>query len=92
MINQEELTNILERKDQLAKFLDIKTKKEKLDLLDSKMIQNNFWDNPKEAEKCQKRMRKQTIDDKTQEHALKQGRQTPRASNCKRDTAASITG
>ena len=54
MINQEELTNILERKDQLAKFLDIKTKKEKLDLLDSKMIQNNFWDNPKEAEKILK--------------------------------------
>ena len=54
MISQEELTNILERKDQLAKFLDIKTKKEKLDLLDSKMIQNNFWDNPKEAEKILK--------------------------------------
>ena len=49
MINQEELTNILERKDQLAKFLDIKTKKEKLDLLDSKMMRNNFWENPKEA-------------------------------------------
>ena len=54
MINQEELTNILERKDQLAKFLDVKTKKEKLDLLDSKMMQNNFWDNPKEAEKILK--------------------------------------
>ena len=54
MISQEELTNILERRDQLAKFLDIKTKKEKLDLLDSKMMQNNFWDNPKEAEKILK--------------------------------------
>ena len=51
MINQEELTNILERRDQLAKFLDIKTKKEKLALLDSKMMQNDFWNNSKEAEK-----------------------------------------
>ena len=54
MISQEELTNILERRDQLAKFLDIKTKKEKLDLLDSKMMQNDFWNNPKEAEKILK--------------------------------------
>ena len=54
MISQEELINILERRDQLAKFLDIKTKKEKLALLDSKMIQNDFWNNPKEAEKILK--------------------------------------
>ena len=54
MISQEELTNILERRDQLAKFLDIKTKKEKLALLDSKMMQNDFWNNQKEAEKILK--------------------------------------
>ena len=54
MISQEEVTNILERRDQLAKFLDIKTKKEKLALLDSKMMQNDFWNNPKEAEKILK--------------------------------------
>ena len=54
MISQEELTNILERRDKLAKFLDIKTKKEKLALLDSKMMQNDFWNNPKEAEKILK--------------------------------------
>ena len=54
MISQEELINILERRDKLAKFLDIKTKKEKLALLDSKMMQNDFWNNPKEAEKILK--------------------------------------
>ena len=55
MISQEQISEINKRIDQLFNFLDITNKKENLDLLEKEMLQNNFWENPKNAEKTLKR-------------------------------------
>ena len=55
MISQEQISEINKRIDQLFNFLDITNKKENLDLFEKEMLQNNFWENPKNAEKTLKR-------------------------------------
>lgn len=54
MISQEQISEINKRIDQLFNFLDIANKKENLDLFEKEMLQNNFWENPKNAEKTLK--------------------------------------
>ena len=54
MISQEQISEINKRIDQLFNFLDITNKKENLDLFEKEMLQNNFWENPKNAEKTLK--------------------------------------
>ena len=55
MISQEQISEINKRIDQLFNFLDITNKKENLHLFEKEMLQNNFWENPKNAEKTLKR-------------------------------------
>ena len=55
MISQEQISEINKRIDQLFNFLDITNKKENLDLFEKEMLQNNFWENPKNAEKTLKK-------------------------------------
>ena len=50
MINKEQLLKIIERKDELFKFLNIDSKEEELIKLDQEIIKSDFWNNPKEAE------------------------------------------
>ena len=54
MISKEQISEINKRIDQLFNFLDITNKKENLDLFEKEMLQNNFWENPKNAEKILK--------------------------------------
>ena len=54
MISQEQISEINKRIDQLFNFLDITNKKENLYLFEKEMLQNNFWENPKNAEKTLK--------------------------------------
>ena len=54
MISKEQISEINKRIDQLFNFLDITNKKENLDLFEKEMLQNNFWENPKNAEKTLK--------------------------------------
>ena len=54
MISQEQISEINKRIDQLFNFLNITNKKENLDLFEKEMLQNNFWENPKNAEKTLK--------------------------------------
>ena len=51
MINNDQILEIKKRLEQLSKYLDINSKKEDLLLLEKKMLDNNFWDNPKNVEK-----------------------------------------
>ena len=54
MINKDQIIAIKKRLELLSKYLDIDNKKEELLIFDKKMLQNNFWDNSKEAEKVLK--------------------------------------
>ena len=54
MISKEQISEINKRIDQLFNFLDITNKKENLYLFEKEMLQNNFWENPKNAEKTLK--------------------------------------
>ena len=54
MISKEQISEINKRIDQLFNFLDITNKKENLDLFEKEMLQNNFWENPKNAENIKK--------------------------------------
>ena len=54
MINKDQIIVIKKRLELLSKYLDIDNKKEELLIFDKKMLQNNFWDNSKEAEKILK--------------------------------------
>ena len=54
MINKDQIVIIKKRLELLSKYLDIDNKKEELLIFEKKMLQNNFWDNPKEAEKILK--------------------------------------
>ena len=54
MINKDQIIIIKKRLELLSKYLDIENKKEELLIFEKKMLQNNFWDNSKEAEKILK--------------------------------------
>ena len=54
MINKDQIIVIKKRLELLSKYLDINNKKEELLIFEKKMLQNNFWDNSKEAEKILK--------------------------------------
>jgi len=54
MINKDQIIVIKKRLELLSKYLDIDNKKEELLIFEKKMLQNNFWDNSKEAEKILK--------------------------------------
>ena len=54
MINKDQIVIIKKRLELLSKYLDIDNKKEELLIFEKKMLQNNFWDNSKEAEKILK--------------------------------------
>lgn len=54
MINRDQIIVIKKRLKLLSKYLDIDNKKEELLIFEKKMLQNNFWDNSKEAEKILK--------------------------------------
>ena len=51
MINKDQIIVIKKRLKLLSKYLDINNKKEELLIFEKKMLQNNFWNNSKEAEK-----------------------------------------
>jgi peptide chain release factor 2 len=55
MINKEHIIDIERRKERLHKFLKIDNKKQKLLELDKEIINNDFWSNPKKAEKTLKK-------------------------------------
>ena len=54
MINKDQIIVIKKRLELLSKYLEIDNKKEELLIFEKKMLQNNFWDNSKEAEKILK--------------------------------------
>ena len=54
MINKDQIVIIKKRLELLSKYLDIDNKKEELLIFEKKMLQNNFWNNSKEAEKTLK--------------------------------------
>ena len=54
MINKDQIVIIKKRLELLSKYLDIDNKKEEILIFEKKMLQNNFWDNSKEAEKILK--------------------------------------
>ena len=54
MINKDQIIVIKKRLEVLSRYLDIDNKKEELLIFEKKMLQNNFWDNSKEAEKILK--------------------------------------
>ena len=54
MINKDQILVIKKRLKILSKYLEINNKKEELLIFEKKMLQNNFWDNSKEAEKILK--------------------------------------
>ena len=54
MINKDQIIVIKKRLELLSKYLDIENKKEELLIFEKKMLQNNFWENSKEAEKILK--------------------------------------
>ena len=54
MISKDQIIKIKKRLELLSKYLDIDNKKEELLIFEKKMLQNNFWDNSKEAEKILK--------------------------------------
>ena len=54
MINKDQTIVIKKRLELLSKYLEIDKKKEELLIFEKKMLQNNFWDNSKEAEKILK--------------------------------------
>ncbi len=54
MINKDQIIVIKKRLELLSKYLKIDNKKEELLIFEKKMLQNNFWDNSKEAEKILK--------------------------------------
>ena len=55
MINQDQISEIKNRTEKLSTYLKISSKKEELNLLEKEMLQSNFWENSKKAEKTLKR-------------------------------------
>lgn len=56
MITKEQLKNLISRKDELYKFLDIASKQENTDALETKTQSADFWENPKKAQKILKEL------------------------------------
>ena len=54
MINQDQISEIKNRTEKLSTYLKISSKKEELNLLEKEMLQSNFWENSKKAEKTLK--------------------------------------
>ncbi len=50
MVSQEQIKELILRKDELYKFIDIKGKQLEANAFETKSQQNGFWDNPKEAQ------------------------------------------
>ena len=55
MINQDQISEVKNRTEKLSTYLKISSKKEELNLLEKEMLQSNFWENSKKAEKTLKR-------------------------------------
>ncbi len=56
MITKEQLKNLISRKDELYKFLDIASKQENTNALETKTQSADFWENPKKAQKILKEL------------------------------------
>ena len=50
MVSQEQIKKLILRKDELYKFIDIKGKQLEANEFETKSQQNEFWNNPKEAQ------------------------------------------
>ena len=50
MASQEQIKELILRKDELYKFIDIKGKQLEVNEFETKSQQDSFWDNPKEAQ------------------------------------------
>ena len=61
MISSEQISGLQNRLDDLYKFLSIEIKETKIAELEKISHENNFWDNPKEAEKTLKQISKVKI-------------------------------
>ena len=55
MINQDQISEIKNRTEKLSTYLKISSKKEELNLLEKEMLQSNFWEDSKKAEKTLKK-------------------------------------
>ena len=54
MVSKEQILKLNNRKDKLHKFLSINAKEEELSSLNKEILNDNFWNNPKQAEKTLK--------------------------------------
>ena len=54
MVSKEQILKLNNRKDKLHKFLSINTKEQELSSLNKEILNDNFWNNPKQAEKTLK--------------------------------------
>ena len=52
MVSKEQILKLNNRKDKLHKFLSINTKEQELSSLNKEILNDNFWNNPKKAEKA----------------------------------------
>ena len=50
MVSQEQIKELILRKDELYKFIDIKGKQLEANEFEAKSQQDGFWDNPKKAQ------------------------------------------
>ena len=50
MINQEQIKNLINRKEKLYKYIDIEKKEIEYNNLEKETQANTFWDNPKNAQ------------------------------------------
>ena len=55
MINQDQISEVKNRTEKLSTYLKITSKKEELNIIEKEMLQSNFWENSKKAEKTLKR-------------------------------------
>ena len=56
MVSQEQIKALTSRKDELYKFIGIKEKQGEADTYETESQQNEFWDNPKEAQVLLKKL------------------------------------
>ena len=56
MVNEEQIKALEKRKDELYKFININTKQKEADKLKALSQQNDFWNNPKEAQTILKKL------------------------------------
>ena len=56
MVSQEQIKELILRKDELYKFIDIKSKQLQVNEFESKSQQDGFWDNPQKAQSLLKNL------------------------------------